>query len=165
MYSDTMIKFTEESEKFHVHLCAPIAHLCAPLSLIPVFQSKGLARRDIARGEPRKFALTYPGSGRWWHLDHRSTPTSFAAPGRAVPHPAAADGCIPHHLDRFIARHGHGSGGRGSRKRVKEGEKAHTGEERYKRLASWLAGWLVGRLVCWSAAVQKEAIVGSRWTR
>jgi len=74
-----------------------------------------------------------------------------------VPHAVAADGCIPHHLDRFIARHGHGGSGRGSRKRVKEGEKAR------KRGAAERGtnGWLVG----WSAAVQKEAIVGSRWTR
>lgn len=94
-------------------------------------------------------------SGRWWHLDHRSTPTSFAAPGgrgaasRRIPsHPVAADGCIPHHLDRFITRHGHGGGGgRGSRKRVKEGEKARTSGESVQTagLAGWLAGWPVCR--------------------
>jgi hypothetical protein len=39
----------------------------------------------------------------------------FRSPGASRCIPATANGYIPHHLDRFIARHRHG-GGRGSRK-------------------------------------------------
>lgn len=40
----------------------------------------------------------------------------FRTPGASRCIPVAADGYIPHHLDRFIARHRHDGGRRGSRK-------------------------------------------------
>lgn len=121
----------QKSEKSHEHV-----HLL----LSQFLEARdSLARRDIAEGEPRKFALTY--SGRWWHLDYRSTPTRFAARrGAASPLPTAVYRTIWTDL-----LHDTGTAAAAAVEVAGRGWKRERKRRREVQTAGWLAGWLVCR--------------------
>lgn len=106
--------------------------------LYPSFLKRGVI--IFATNNTRKFALTHshPGDeekgGKEVSRPSVNADDEFRSPGascRVAQHPAAAaaDGYIPHHLDRFIARHRHDGSSRGSQRkgeRERESARART---------------------------------------